>query len=466
MADTEEKKTTTTSPDEGVEQKDPFLKDPNKKKRKKKNNKKKKGARERELLALLRQRVSEDEVITMMKNELGDQYDKQLKAAHGFWDHQPVLPLDAQVELEDNCPIDRIKTVDEISKDPLPLPAAYEWCEIDIEDENALQEVYELLRDNYVEDDDNLFRFDYSKEFLKWAMQPPGYKSSWHICVRAKDSQRLFGFITAIPALIRVYEKKIPMVEINFLCVHKKLRAKRLAPVLIKEITRRVNVTDTWQAVYTAGRVLPKPMASCQYFHRTLNPVKLVAIKFTHLPPRQSMAMMKRLYALPKEPETPGFRPMTKRDVGAVTQLLRTYLAKFHLAPILDEQEVAHWCLPRDDVIYSYVVEDPETKQVTDFGSFYKLPSTVIGNARYSTLNAAYSYYNVATKTPLVDLMKDILIMAKQCDFDVFNALNVMDNSEFLEPLRFGAGDGHLQFYLYNWKCAPTTPPNVGLVLL
>ena len=32
------------------------------------------------------------------------------------------------------------------------------------------------------------------------------------------------------------------MVEINFLCVHKKLRSKRLAPVLIREITRRVNL--------------------------------------------------------------------------------------------------------------------------------------------------------------------------------------------------------------------------------
>jgi hypothetical protein len=36
----------------------------------------------------------------------------------------------------------------------------------------------------------------------------------------------------------------MPMVEINFLCVHKKLRSKRLAPVLIKEITRRVNLTN------------------------------------------------------------------------------------------------------------------------------------------------------------------------------------------------------------------------------
>ena len=34
--------------------------------------------------------------------------------------------------------------------------------------------------------------------------------------------------------------------EINFLCVHKTLRAKRLAPVLIKEVTRRVNRCNMW----------------------------------------------------------------------------------------------------------------------------------------------------------------------------------------------------------------------------
>ena len=55
------------------------------------------------------------------------------------------------------------------------------------------------------------------------------------------------------------------MVEINFLCVHKKLRSKRVAPVLIREITRRVNCKGLFQAVYTAGVVLPRPVASCRY---------------------------------------------------------------------------------------------------------------------------------------------------------------------------------------------------------
>lgn len=39
------------------------------------------------------------------------------------------------------------------------------------------------------------------------------------------------------------------MVEINFLCVLKKLRSKRMAPVLIKEITRRVNLTGIFQVI-------------------------------------------------------------------------------------------------------------------------------------------------------------------------------------------------------------------------
>ncbi len=48
----------------------------------------------------------------------------------------------------------------------------------------------------------------------------------------------------------------------NFLCVHKKIRSKRLAPVLIKEITRRVNRNDGWQAVYTAGTEIPTPITT------------------------------------------------------------------------------------------------------------------------------------------------------------------------------------------------------------
>ena len=82
-------------------------------------------------------------------------------------------------------------------------------------------------------------RFDYSQDFLKWALQPPGTRPDWVLGVRVAASGRLVGFITAVPARVRVRGAALAMVEINYLCVHKKLRAKRLAPVLIKARLRR-----------------------------------------------------------------------------------------------------------------------------------------------------------------------------------------------------------------------------------
>lgn len=120
-------------------------------------------------------------------------------------------------------------------------------------DAQEAKEVYDLLNQNYVEDDDNMFRFDYSPAFLEWALTPPGNQKDFVVGIRVtptaaalakgKGRGKLVGFITGVPVQMRVYDKIMPMVEINFLCVLKKLRSKRLAPVLIKEITRRVNLT-------------------------------------------------------------------------------------------------------------------------------------------------------------------------------------------------------------------------------
>jgi glycylpeptide N-tetradecanoyltransferase len=81
-------------------------------------------------------------------------------------------------------------------------------------------------------------------------------------------------------------------------------------------------------------------------------------------------------------------------------------------------------------------------------------------------LKDAYSFYNVATKTDLTSLMKDALILANRNKFDVFNALDVMENESFMKELKFGIGDGNLQYYLYNWNCPEMKANEMALVLL
>ncbi len=38
--------------------------------------------------------------------------------------------------------------------------------------------------------------------------------------------------------------------------------------------------------MYTAGVVLPHPISSCRYYHRSLNPKKLIEVKFSHKHPK------------------------------------------------------------------------------------------------------------------------------------------------------------------------------------
>ena len=69
---------------------------------------------------------------------------------------------------------------------------------------------------------------------------------------------------------------------------------------------------------------------------------------------------------------------------------------------------------------------------------------------------------------PLPQLVNDALTLAAAKGYDVFNALDLLENASFLKDLKFGAGDGSLQYYLYNWRLggAPIAAGENGLILL
>ncbi|XP_030177735.1 glycylpeptide N-tetradecanoyltransferase 2 isoform X2 [Lynx canadensis] len=283
--------------------------------------------------------------------------DEAAKHRYQFWDTQPVPKLNEVITSHGAIEADK----DNVRREPYSLPQGFMWDTLDLGNADVLKELYTLLNENYVEDEESMFRFDYSPEFLLWALRPPGWLLQWHCGVRVSSNKKLVGFISAIPANIRIYDSVKKMVEINFLCVHKKLRSKRVAPVLIREITRRVNLEGIFQAVYTAGVVLPKPVATCRYWHRSLNPRKLVEVKFSHLSRNMTLQRTMKLYRLPDATKTSGLRPMEPRDIKAVRDLTNTYLKQFHLAPVMDEEDVAHWFLPQEHIIDTFVVESCTT---------------------------------------------------------------------------------------------------------
>lgn len=102
--------------------------------------------------------------------------------------------------------------------------------------------------------------------------------------------------------------------------------------------------------------------------------------------------------------------------------------------------------------------------KITDFFSFYCVESSAIGNPKHDIIRVAYLFY-YASETALIQpfdkaawkkrinaLVNDALVESKRAKFDVFNALSLMDNGLFLEQQKFGAGDGQLHYYLFNYR--------------
>lgn len=93
--------------------------------------------------------------------------------------------------------------------------------------------------------------------------------------------------------------------------------------------------------------------------------------------------------------------------------------------------------------------QNPETHKVTDFFSFYSLPSTIINNTKHPLLEAAYLFYyatdatselgeagDAIIKKRLLSVIGDALVVANEAKFDVFNALTLMDNVPILQDLK------------------------------
>lgn len=381
-----------------------------------------------------------------------------------FWAKQPVIQM---MEMyRGGSKIHTEIDIDNVRKEPYALPNGFEWGIIDMENNDDMNMLYDFLEKYYVEGGD--FRLNYSRNMLRWALCVPHHDKNMFVSVKTSNG-KMVGFISGIPVRMQVYDKQVDMTEINFLCVHKKLRSKRLAPVLIKEITRRSYLKNTTSAIYTAGKPITKPLSRTKYYHRLLNPKKLVDVGFSDLPPGKKISDMVNMYKMGGD-VTMNLMRMTESDVEGVHKLLSEHLKTLKLHPILSVDEVRHSLLPREelkDVIDTFVAKDNDGN-ITDMCSYYMLPSKITKQdvkGGHTKLNIAYSYYNVATSKSVTELVRNLLLKIKDEEFDVFNMLNVMDNCEAIDKLRFLRGNGYLYYYMYNWRCEFINSTDNGLVL-
>lgn len=374
-----------------------------------------------------------------------------------FWKTQPVPQFNLDIKV-DFGPIIKDTNIENIQKEPYDLPEGFEWKVIDLSINNDVDKLYEFLKSNYIGDESHLFGSDYSKEWLKWYLSPPDMNKDWLISVvkedKIKKKKKMIGFISAIPTKIMINNTEIIMAKVDFLCVKKEFRNRRLTPVLIQEITRRINLKNIWQGIYKTFAFVPKCFTKSEYYYRSINIKKLLDAEYTYLPnSKMSVGSAIKKYELPDEPIISGFRKMEEKDIEQIYNLILEKNKKYKIYEMLNKKDIEHWLLPKNNIVYTYVLEDEEHK-ISDFCSFYSIQRTLLknnNNSKIKKLNFAFSLINCNNTISMKELLRNVIILAKQNNFDAYHCIDYKENSEHFKELLFTQKIGKMKYHFYNF---------------
>lgn len=343
----------------------------------------------------------------------------------GFWQDEPVGVGSG------NAPISPAKRAA-----PENLPRGYAFATL----ENVeIAQLHALIKSSYGEDGAVL---GYAEDFLRWEMENPQHRREYALALKFEAA--LVGFVMAKEQRVVVRSAEVALVGVNFLCLHATHRGTGLAPLLIREITRRANENGIATAIFTGGRELAFSFCRAQYVHRPVNAAKLAELGFVpKWATRFATACEKKL------------RPMADADVDALLRAYERECACYDVYEKMDRCTFAHTFLPRSNFVFTYVAVD----NACEFVSFFVV-DTVFADKK--TIKTAYLHY-YASEDPqmLVDALVPVLA---GLEIDLLNFLAVGKNTKITGPAYF-PGTGFLNYSFYNFRTEKVAPERLFFIM-
>ena len=185
------------------------------------------------------------------------------------------------------------------------------------------------------------------------------------------------------------------------------------------------------------------------------------------------MEQLEEEFSLPEKVDRPGLRQLEPRDIPRCLELLQEQHARLgsELYRVFSEAELAHTLLPRPGVVSSWVLEDEGGGQVTDFFSYYSVPSNIVQKGEIvGEIKNGYLYYMANTSVTRKEMVHLMLVCAKNEGFDVATVLAtsglVADCVTEEHGNRFVKGTGLLRYYLFNWQGPPMDDHEVAFIAI
>ena len=308
-----------------------------------------------------------------------------------------------------------------VRQEPYSLPQGFHWVTLT---SNNIEEVAKFNKKHR--------NADIFSDNIKHSFMHPNAKNKWQFGIRTSNG-KLVAVTLSFPVCISIGDVSITCIY-PVTIYHPKYENKRLWYILVKELMRRANLNSINHLVCS--------MCSANIV-KPINTKYLWSYSFND--PTSSQ--------LPSSPRTPGWRRMTSEDVPNALALINRWLPRFEIRCVLNIEELTHIFLYSTvtNIVFTYVVEH-EINNITDLVSFRLLPK--------ASLRVFASVVTVvSTKSPVKQLITDMLVCAKKTSAEVFGyypkTLTISQYNiepDVLSSLLFRCTNEHVDYFIYNYR--------------
>lgn len=434
-----------------------------------------------------KEQVEYNKIVRNQENKPAFDYDHAILKPYNYWDKKPV-PKMTNIVAKGNWQLDT-----QFKQEKPEIPENCRIETLDLENDDDIEEVMELIKDNYIGDEN--FKMLYTTEHLKLFMKlPSSYKKYKDLGVKLYYKNKLIGFIGGVIKTFNIsthIKKTQKMGEINFLSVHSDHRRKGYTELLIDEITYRISNYAKEDdeliksAFYNSERFLPKPFCTARYYHRPIEYEKLCKSGFINNEDESSKEDYKLYFDIPglvKE----NFRKLEEDDLEAVFELVNNDSSKYSFYEKYTFEDFKYMFYD-SSLFHSYLFVDKDDPDIIeDFVALYELNSHVeyvekelikekIKRKKHTgkpkmkkkykrtqsndEIRTLYLFRYTKEHITNVELFTEIARYAKKKGFDLINALDIMEQGQTLTDYRYIGGTGLLYYYFFNYS-VPSLKPN------
>lgn len=381
-----------------------------------------------------------------------------------FWQTQPVTQLDSIATLPKiiNNDLEHLKTDNETI-----MYKPYEWKEFDLNNELELSNVVNFLNKNYNDhnDEKNKKKFSqiFTNDYIKWVLDVKNKKGG---VLGIVANSKIGGIICFTIKNMQCFDLTTEVCDVMYMCIHKSLREKGLAELMMKELTRRTVQKGIKIGMFSTYSYVPTPICEITEYQRPINYQKLYNLGFVTLDNKNELPLAISEY---KIVSTSKGTKMSVTYIEEAYKKLCEYQDKYNIYEVFTLEQFIETFLD-NNCVSSFVIMDKDNN-VKDFYSYYKYSikdNKIIKNdeSDENVIKCAKMFIYTSNEITPLSLFKNAIIDAYGEGADVFMCSDIMENNEvcYDNVNKFTQTTSIAYLNTYNWECPEISPEQISKI--